>query len=122
MGRNKIQIGTVASAALAHFATLLSIQRKEKKKLCSRVGASKPTMIKILKGDTSVSIGLYFETAWVLGVSLFEPDEYRFAIKHKTNVKIEALLPNRVSGPMEEVTAYVTLEPCSFAELRHVLL
>lgn len=52
----------------------------------------------------------------MLGVSLFEPDEYRFAIKHKTNVKIEALLPNRVSGPMEEVTAYVTLEPCSFVD------
>jgi len=32
----------------------------------------------------------------VLGVSLFEPDENRFAIKHKTNAKIEALLPNRV--------------------------
>lgn len=100
MGRNKIQVGTVASAALAHFATLLSIQRKEKKitveELCSRVGASKPTMIKILKGDPSVSIGLYFETAWVLGVSFFEPDENRFAIKHKTNAIIEALLPNRV--------------------------
>jgi transcriptional regulator with XRE-family HTH domain len=100
MGRNNIQVGTVASAALAHFATMLTIQRKEKKitveELCSRVGVSKPTMIKILKGEPSVSIGLYFETAWVLGVPLFEPDENRFAIKRKTNAKIDALLPNRV--------------------------
>ncbi|MCG6357659.1 helix-turn-helix domain-containing protein [Vibrio fluvialis] len=100
MSRGSIQVGTVASAALDHFATMLTIQRKEKKitveDLCSRVGISKPTMIKILKGDPSVGIGLYFETAWVLGVSLFEPDESRFATKRKTNEKIEALLPNRV--------------------------
>ncbi|WP_038181630.1 helix-turn-helix transcriptional regulator [Vibrio rhizosphaerae] len=100
MGRGNTQVSTVASAALTHFATMLTIQRKEKKitveELCSRVGVSKPTMIKILKGDPSVSIGLYFETAWVLGVSLFEPDENQFAIKRKTNAKFEALLPNRV--------------------------
>lgn len=100
MGRGNAHISTVASAALTHFATILTIQRKEKKitieELCSRVGVSKPTMIKILKGDPSVSIGLYFETAWVLGVSLFESDENQFAIKHKTNAKVEALLPNRV--------------------------
>ncbi len=79
---------------------MLTIQRKEKKitveELCSRVRVSKPTMIKILKGEPPVSIGLYFETAWVLGVPLFEPDESRFAIKRKTNAKIDALLPNRV--------------------------
>ena len=48
MGRNATQVGTVASAALAHFATMLTIQRKEKKitveERCSRVGISKPTL------------------------------------------------------------------------------
>lgn len=100
MGKGSIQVSAVASAALSHFATMLTIQRKEKKitveELCSRVGISKPTMIKILKGDPSVSIGLYFETAWVLGVTLFEPDENQFAIKRKTTAKVEALLPSRV--------------------------
>ena len=88
MPRLQVKNSSVATATLHHFAMLLTVGRKERQftvdDLCSRVGVSKPTMLKILKGDPSVSIGHYFETAWVLGVPLFEPDESRFADKRKS--------------------------------------
>lgn len=100
MSKLNIKGSPIAMAALKHFANLLSIARKEKQitidDLCSRVGVSKPTLLKILKGDSSVSIGHYFETAWVLGIPLFEPDEKQFTEKRKSIEKIEALLPLRV--------------------------
>ncbi len=100
MSRLQVKNSAVATATLHHFSTLLTVGRKERQftvdDLSSRVGVSKPTMLKILKGDPSVSIGHYFETAWVLGVPLFEPDESRFADKRKALKKLDTLLPSRV--------------------------
>ncbi|SET19454.1 helix-turn-helix domain-containing protein [Thorsellia anophelis] len=106
MKNNNHKISLIPAAALQHFATLLNIARKEKnftiEDLCSRVNTSKPTMIKILKGDSTVKIGNYFETAWILDVPLFEPEPGRFAEKKRIMEKIDALLPARIL-PKKEI-------------------
>lgn len=107
MAKKAIRVGVVANAAIAHFSTLLKIHRKEKnisvKELGARLGISYPTTKRMLDGSATVSIGLYFEAAYILGVTLFEPDENRFAISSSKTRKIEALLPQRVRSKQVEI-------------------
>ncbi|MFC0179535.1 hypothetical protein [Thorsellia kenyensis] len=107
MSVKKHRVSTIPAAALQHFATLLNIARKEKQftieDLCARVNTSKPTMLKILKGDSTVKIGIYFETAWILDVPLFEADPQRFSAQKRLIEKIDTLLPTRVLSKKEIV-------------------
>lgn len=102
-----IQTGVVARAALAHFAALLRVRRKEKRltinELADRLGASIPTVRKMLKGAPTVAIGTYFEAAHILGVSLFDPDPSRFAVTASKTAELESLLPRRIVNREEEV-------------------
>ena len=87
-------------AALKHFANLLSIARKERKmtikELTDKLQISRTTTGKIMSGDPAVGIGLYFETARILGVQLFDQDPSRLEIKQKNSEAMERLLPKRV--------------------------
>ena len=107
MPKGPIQIGIVARAALAHFALLLRVRRKEKRltinELADRLGASIPTVRKMLEGAPTVAIGTYFEAAHILGVSLFDPDSDRFAVTASKTAEIESLLPKRVVKRAEDV-------------------
>jgi transcriptional regulator with XRE-family HTH domain len=93
--------------ALEHFASLLEISRKNKsftiEDLASRVGISKSTAIRILKGSPKVNIGVYFETARIVGVPLFDADPSRFEISKKKTKDIESLLPKRVRPKEMEI-------------------
>lgn len=107
MSRASIRTGIVAKAALAHFAALLRVQRKERnltlKELADRLGISIPTVRKMLEGSASVAIGSYFEAARILGVPLFDPDSDRFAINASRTAEMELLLPKRVRTRQQEI-------------------
>ena len=107
MSKASIRIGTVAKAALSHFAALLCVQRKERNltldELADRLGISTPTVRKILEGSPSVAIGSYFEAARILGVPLFDPDLDRFAVTVSRTAEIESLLPKRVRTRQHEI-------------------
>ena len=107
MSKAPIQTGMVTRAALSHFASLLRVRRKEKKltldELADRLGASTPTVRKMLDGAPTVAIGTYFEAAHILGVPLFDPDADRFAVTASKTAEIESLLPKRVVNRQEEV-------------------
>lgn len=107
MPKHPIQTGLLARAALSHFASLLRIRRKERKltldELADRLGASVPTVRKMLDGAPSVAIGTYFEAARILGVPLFDPDSARFSGTAARTAEIDALLPSRVRKRPEEI-------------------
>ncbi|HRQ87889.1 MAG TPA: helix-turn-helix transcriptional regulator [Bacteroidia bacterium] len=100
MPKTSIHTSTVAKAALAHFAALLRVRRKERKlkldELADRLGVSTPTVRKLLDGSPSVSAGVYFEAAHILGVPLFDPDPGCFASAASKTAEIDTLLPKRV--------------------------
>lgn len=97
----------MARAALAHFATLLRVRRKERdltiEDLAERLGISIPTARKLLDGSPQVSIGTYFEAAHLLGVPLFDPDPQRFAATAARTAEIDALLPQRIRTSKGEI-------------------
>ena len=107
MSKSAVRIGTVASAALSHFAALLRIRRKERNltlgELADRLGVSTPTVRKILEGAPSVAIGSYFEAARILGVPLFDPDLDRFAVTASKTAELESLLPKRIRTHQQEI-------------------
>lgn len=107
MAKTSIHIGTLAKAALSHFAALLRVRRKERNltlgELADRLGVSTPTVRKILEGSSSVAIGSYFEAARILGVPLFDPDSDRFAVTASRTAEVESLLPKRVRTRMQEI-------------------
>jgi transcriptional regulator with XRE-family HTH domain len=80
----------------------IQLARKQRKmsesELADRAGISRKTLQKMEKGDLSIAIGLVFETAVVVGVTLFDPGPSRFT----TTMDIErvsdkiALLPRRI--------------------------
>ena len=107
MAKSAVRIGTVAKAALSHFAALLRIRRKERNltlgELADRLGVSTPTVRKILEGSPGVVIGSYFEAARILGVPLFDPDPDRFAVTASKTAELESLLPKRVRTHQQEI-------------------
>ena len=107
MAKSAVRIGTVAVAALSHFAALLRIRRKERNlslgDLADRLGVSTPTVRKILEGAPSVAIGSYFEAARILGVPLFDPDPDRFAVTASRTAELESLLPKRIRTHQQEI-------------------
>ncbi|MFC7337987.1 helix-turn-helix domain-containing protein [Haloferula chungangensis] len=107
MPTTPVRTGTLAKAALSHFAALLRIQRKERNltldELADRLGISTPTVRKILDGSPNVAIGSYFEAARILGVPLFDSDQDRFAINAARTEKLDSLLPKRVRTRHPEI-------------------
>lgn len=69
-------IDTMPSAVLAHLRRLgedLSIARKRRreplKAWAQRLGVSEPTLMRMEKGDPSVSMGVYATALWLMGRS-----------------------------------------------------
>ena len=61
--------------------------------LAERVGVSRPTMIKVERGDPTVAIGTMFEAAVLVGVTLFDvssDERARYDLLKRTEL---ALLP-----------------------------
>lgn len=73
------------------------LARKQRKwsegELAERIGITRYTLQKIQKGDLTVSIGLFFEAAIIVGLDLFEAEKSR--LDHRANLALihGALLP-----------------------------
>jgi len=80
----------------------IKLARKRRKwsehALAERAGISRATLQKIERGDMGCAIGLVFEVAALVGISLFEQESQRFtqSIDHVRD-KI-ALLPRRIKA------------------------
>jgi transcriptional regulator with XRE-family HTH domain len=100
MPKVSIHTGPATKAALAHFAALLRVRRKERNlkldELAARLGVSIPTVRTMLEGSPSVAAGTYFQAAHLLGVPLFDPDPDRLAATASRTAEIDTLLPQRV--------------------------
>lgn len=57
-------------AALGEHLALARVRRKESQRQWAlRIGVSVPTLIRMERGDASVSIGVYATALWLLGLS-----------------------------------------------------
>ena len=93
--------------AVVLLARQIQLGRKQRKwtehELADRAGISRATLQKIEKGDLSVAIGLVFEVAALVGVTLF--DENRASVSghiERTEDKL-ALLPRSVRKTLKSV-------------------
>ena len=86
--------------AAALLAKQIQLGRKQRKwterELADRAGISRATLQKIEKGELSVAIGLVFEVAALVGVTLFDEERTSLAAHlARTDDKL-ALLPSAV--------------------------
>ena len=59
-----------ALAALGEHLALARVRRKEsQRQWAQRIGVSVPTLIRMERGDPSVSVGVYTTVLWLLGLS-----------------------------------------------------
>jgi transcriptional regulator with XRE-family HTH domain len=59
-----------ALAALGEHLALARVRRKESQRQWAlRIGISVPTLIRMERGDPSVSVGVYVTALWLLGLS-----------------------------------------------------
>ena len=92
-------------------ATLLGEQIKLARKLrkwsesslAERAGISRATLQKIEAGDMSCAIGLVFETASVVGISLFESDTQPLTKNIQRTRDTLALLPKKIKAKKKKV-------------------
>ncbi len=76
MSKSSIGLSSVPPQALVALQTLgehlalARLRRKEsQRQWAARLGVSIPTLIRMEKGDPSVSMGVYASTLWLLGLS-----------------------------------------------------
>jgi transcriptional regulator with XRE-family HTH domain len=90
-------ISPLASEALAILSAAIRSARLRRgwtlEELADRVGVSKPTMLKVERGDPSVAVGTTLEAAALVGVPLFDVDD-RARERYLAHKRAElALLP-----------------------------
>ncbi|MBU2582591.1 MAG: helix-turn-helix domain-containing protein [Alphaproteobacteria bacterium] len=78
-------------------------QRTPAQELADRIGISRATLQRIEKGDLKTALGLYFEAATLLGVTLFTLDEAGLASARRTLQDKLVLLPQPPRRPSAEV-------------------
>lgn len=93
--------------ALALMGALLRAARIKKRMsargLAERAGISRDMLYRIERGDPRCEIGVVFELAAILGVSLFEPDLERLQARAREVQDRLTLLPKAVRAPKAEV-------------------
>jgi transcriptional regulator with XRE-family HTH domain len=93
--------------AIKLLASLIKAARKRKgwneTDLAERCGATRPTIRKIEQGSPATEIGLYFEVANILGISLFTEDPHELtAIQERVNLEL-SVLPQRIRKDTKDV-------------------
>ena len=71
--------------------------------LAERAGISRRTLQKIEAGEMTTAIGLVFEVATLVGISLFEQDSQRLAANIDLIQSKITLLPKRIREPTKVV-------------------
>jgi DNA-binding XRE family transcriptional regulator len=92
------------SRTAKHAAELLGLQVRQARAerrwttrgLAERAGISTSTLHKVERGDPTVSLGVAFDVATIVGVALFDDDPSRLAVDVARGRDRVALLPKRV--------------------------
>jgi transcriptional regulator with XRE-family HTH domain len=95
--------GTIAAAQL--LGAQVSLSRRERRwsarELAERAGITQPTLRKVERGDPTVSLGVAFEVATLVGVPLFHEDPARLSLDLDRTRSRAAVLPQRVRVPAD---------------------
>jgi len=79
-------------------------QHKWSEKILSeRAGISRATLQKIENGEMNCAIGLYFEVATLIGINLFEHNNFPLSQQIERIKDKVALLPKRIKSNTKEV-------------------
>lgn len=73
------------------------------RQLAERAGISTSTLLKVERGDPTVSVGVAFDVATLVGVPLFYDDPARLGAEAARGRDRVALLPQRVRERAEEL-------------------
>jgi transcriptional regulator with XRE-family HTH domain len=96
-----------AREAMSLLGKRIRLARKQRRwsehELAERAGIARATLQKIERGDPGCRIGLVFELAALVGVTLFEPELPGLARQHERVEDKLALLPKAVRSPSEAV-------------------
>ncbi len=83
----------------------VALARRERRwsarELAERAGITQATLRKVERGDPTVSLGVAFEVAMLVGVPLFHEDRTRLSLDLDRTRGRAALLPQRVRIPRE---------------------
>jgi transcriptional regulator with XRE-family HTH domain len=95
--------GTIEAAGL--LGSRIRLARREHRwtvqELASRLGVVEATVRKVERGDLTVALGTAFEAAWVVGVTLFDPDPSQRRSEMGRVQDRLALLPTMIRTPTE---------------------
>ncbi len=101
MSKRSAAIDAMPSAVLAHLRQLgenLAVARKRRREpLASwalRIGVSEPTLMRMEKGDPSVSMGVYATALWLMG---------------RSQALVEAAAPEHDQGALEDAVRVARL-------------
>ena len=78
-------------------------RRMTARELSERAGISRDLLYRIEKGDPRVEVGVAFEVAAIVGVSLFEPDPGELKERTRQAAEKLALLPKAVRKRQVEI-------------------
>jgi transcriptional regulator with XRE-family HTH domain len=94
---------TIEAAQL--LGAQVALSRRERRwsarDLAERAGITPPTLRKVERGDPTVSIGVAFEVARLVGVPLFHEDRTRLTLDLDRTRDRAAVLPQRVRMPAD---------------------
>ncbi|WP_293535106.1 helix-turn-helix transcriptional regulator [Phenylobacterium sp.] len=89
--------------AVGVLGYLIRIHRLERKlsvaEVAERVGVSRYLIQRIESGDPRCAIGVAFEAASILGVTLFEEDRYKLTARIREQEEKLRLLPKAIHKP-----------------------
>jgi len=105
--KRKRSYSRITRHALSLLGKLIRVRRTEREMtaqdLANRAGISRTTLYNIEKGEPGPEIGIVFEVATIVGVSLFEHDE-RTLQMHSAHLDEKlTLLPKSVRPSTKEV-------------------
>lgn len=93
--------------ALQVMGNVIRLKRKEREltmqALADKVGVSRGTVQRIEHGDPRCEIGVVFELATILGITLFSDTTPLHHLSSYLDAKI-AVLPNRIRTPTKKVS------------------
>ena len=96
-----------ASEAAQLLGAQVALARRERRwsvqELADRAGITPFTLRKVERGDMTVSLGVAFEVAALVGVPLFHADRSRLMLDAERTRARAALLPQRVRARRQEV-------------------
>jgi transcriptional regulator with XRE-family HTH domain len=100
MAKTKGTFSPITLEATRLLGARIRLARRERRwttqDLAERIGVSRPTLLRIEKGDPTASLGATFEAATILGIPLFDEDASRRRFEASRVEDRLAVLPKTV--------------------------